>query len=45
MIDDLILQVNGGHILWVGHSYREQDAHQQVDDLRRKTIWLEVKSM
>lgn len=35
MVDDLILQVDGGHILWVGHSYSQQDAHQQVDYLRR----------
>ncbi len=35
MVDDLVLQVNGGHVLWVGHSYSEQDAHQQVDNLRR----------
>lgn len=36
MVDDLILQVNGGHILRVGHRYREQDAHQQVDHLTRE---------
>lgn len=35
MVDDLILQVDGGHVLWVGHSYGEQDAHQQVDYLKR----------
>ncbi|KAG7222699.1 hypothetical protein INR49_026308 [Caranx melampygus] len=34
MVDDLILQVDGGHVLWVGHSYGEQDAHQQVDYLK-----------
>ena len=35
MVDDLILQVNSGDVLWVGHSHSQQDAHQQVDDLRR----------
>lgn len=35
MIDDLILQVDGRHVIWVGHCYSKQDAHQQVDYLRR----------
>lgn len=35
MVDDLVLQVDSGHVLWVGHSYSQQDAHQQVDNLRR----------
>lgn len=30
MVNDLILQVNSGHVLWVGHSDSQQDAHQQV---------------
>ena len=34
MVDDLILQVNSGHVLWVGHSDSQQDAHQQVDHLK-----------
>ena len=34
MVDDLILQVDGGHVLRVGHRYGQQDAHQQVDHLR-----------
>lgn len=33
MIDDLILQINGGHVLRVGHSNGQQDAHQKVDNL------------
>lgn len=36
MVNDLILQVDGGHVLWVGHSYSQQDAHQQVDHLKRQ---------
>ena len=36
MVDDLILQVNSGNVLWMGHSYSEQDAHQQVDYLRKE---------
>lgn len=51
MVDDLILQVNSGHVLWVGHSDSQQDAHQQVDHLKEgvkrmffleKTVILQV---
>lgn len=36
VLDDLILQVDGGHILWVGHGHSQQDAHQQVHHLARE---------
>lgn len=35
-VNDLILQVDGGNVFWVGHSDGQQDAHQQVDNLRRR---------
>lgn len=34
MVNDLILQVDSGHVLWMRHGYSQQDAHQQVDHLR-----------
>lgn len=48
MVDDLILQVNSGHVLWMGHSYSQQDAHQQVDYLwrgrrKRKEVFFFLK--
>lgn len=36
VVDDLVLQVDGGHVLRVGHGHGEQDAHQQVDHLERQ---------
>lgn len=33
VVNDLILKVNGGHVLRVGHSDRQQDTHQQVNHL------------
>lgn len=42
MVNDLILQVDSGDVLWVGHSDSEQDAHQQVHYLsggKRRLKW------
>lgn len=36
MVNDLVLQVDGGHVLRVGHGHGEQDAHEQVDHLERQ---------
>lgn len=36
VVNDLVLQVDGGHVLRVGHGHGEQDAHEQVDHLERQ---------
>jgi len=33
VVDDLILEVDVGHILWMGERHCQQDAHQEVDNL------------